>query len=60
MIETYKRYGKDIQEHILDFLDAMMIEYDRREKKELLTEEQLINLHDRSFRGAHDIFLFAL
>lgn len=60
MIESYKKHGKDIQPHILDFLDAMIIEYNRRTLKQLLTEEQLINLHDKSFRSAHDIFLYAL
>ena len=60
MIETYKKHGKDIQEYMVDFLDAMMMEHQRRIQKTILTEEQLIDLHNKSFRGAHDIFLCAL
>jgi hypothetical protein len=60
IIETYKKYDKDIQKYAIDFLDAMLLEYYRRKDKLILNKEQLINLHDKSFRGAHEIYLCAL
>jgi hypothetical protein len=60
IIETYKKYDKDIQKYAIDFFFFFLLEYYRRKDKLILNKEQLINLHDKSFRGAHEIYLCAL
>lgn len=60
IIQTYQTFSPDIKNYLHDFLDAMVDEHDRRLNKAAMSKKELIKLHDKSFRWAHEIYLCAL
>lgn len=50
----------DIKPYLIDALLWMKTEYQRRLWKQILSNEELVTLHNQSFRGAHQVYLVAL
>lgn len=60
LIKEFKKLWSDLENDLLDFLDWMRDEYERRIAKVFLDEEQLNELHDKSFRWPQQIYLTGL
>ncbi len=59
-LERDQKPGDDVRQDWDMFLDAMLVEYDRRVNHKILTKAELKTIDDNSFSYAHNIMLIAL
>ena len=59
-LERIQKPGDDVRKDWDMFLDAMLVEYDRRVNHKILTKAGLKTIDDNSFSYAHNIMLIAL
>lgn len=60
IINDFKKIGYDLTIDLKDFIQWMRTEYNRREHKRFLSENELVLLHNQSFRWPQQIYLSAL
>ena len=59
-LERDQKPGDDVRQDWDMFLDAMLVEYDRRVNHRVLSKKELETIDDNSFSYAHNIMLIAL